>query len=171
MNGEIYQAILKAALPLGLFSFLMFWLSLKSSKLRERQDSSAFEAAVTGKQPAAPQKKVRLRNPLQKKWMKFGGGFYGLVGLWTFLLIEGREVYGFVTGYEGMDAVMETLRASSGAELAVAFFKNQLQNFITAVTWPVYWPDVLQSERIWLWAVAAYGGYWIGMKTARIRAR
>lgn len=170
MVGEIIEAVLKAALPLGVLSYFLFRWSLKAGRLEGVGDRKAFKAEMKAMKKSAKKKKAKSRNPVHNKWMKFGGGFYGLVGLWTFLVIEVKEVYDFATGYRGMDSLVETLSATSFVGLAVEFIVNSFQNFITAIVWPVYWPDVLDSERIWLWLIAGYGGYWLGMKAARIKA-
>ncbi len=170
MDGEIIEAVLKAALPLGVLSYFLFRWSLKAGRLEGAGDRKAFKAEMKAMKKSAKKKKAKSRNPVHNKWMKFGGGFYGLVGLWTFMVVEVKEVYDFATGYRGVDGLVETLSATSFVGLAVEFLVNSFQNFITAIVWPAYWPDVLDSERIWLWLITAYTGYWLGMKAARIKA-
>ena len=167
MALEIIEAVLKAALPLGVLSYFLFHWSLKAGRLEGISGQKAFKAEMKAMKKSAKKKKTRSGNPIHNKWMKFGGGFYGLVGMWTFLVIEALEVYDFATGYQGMDGLMNTLNTTSFTGLAVEFLVNSIKNFITAIVWPGYCPDVLDSERIWLWLIAAYAGYWIGMKIAR----
>jgi hypothetical protein len=169
MDGEIIEAVLKAALPLGVLSYFLFHWSLKAGRLEGAGGRKAFKAEMKAMKKSAKKKKARSRNPVHNKWMKFGGGFYGLVGIWTFLVVEVLEVYDFATGYRGMNGLVETLSTTSFISLAVDFFINSIMNFVTAIAWPAYWPDVLSSENIWIWLFAAYGGYWIGMKIARGR--
>lgn len=166
MVTEILEALLKAALPLGVFSFLMFRWSLKSGRLQGGKDHRALRVEMKALRKTTKSKKAKSRNPLHNKWMKFGGGFYGLVGLWTFLVIEALEIYDFVTGYEGMDSLAQTISATSFIGLAMEFLVNSFKNFITAIIWPGYWPNVLDSQRIWIWAIMAYVGYRIGLKLA-----
>ena len=167
MDGEIIEALLKASLPLGLLSFILYRWSYKTGRLDGSGDRKARKAEMKALRKGARKKNAKTKNPVHNKWMKFGGGFYGLVGMWTFLVVEVLEVYDFATGYEGMDGLVDTLSTLSVFGLLIEFFINSLKNFITAVAWPGYWPDVLQSGQIWVWLLAAYGGYWIGMKAAR----
>jgi len=164
MTIEIIEAFLKAALPLGALAYLMFRWSLKAGRLEGAADRKEFK---DGMKAMKKNRKAKSRNPLHNKWMKFGGGFYGLVGLWTFLVIEALEIYDFANGYEGVDGLVDTLSTSSFPGLAIDFFINSIKNFVQAIAWPGYWPDVLQSQNILIWLIAAYGGYWVGMKFAR----
>lgn len=168
MLPEIIEAFLKAALPLGLLSFLLFRWSLKAGRLEASSDSKGFRA---GMQAMKRNRKSKTRNPLHNKWMRFGGGFYGLVGLWTFLVIEAKEIYQFAQSYEGMDGMMDTFSNASIADLGIRFLINSMMNFVSAIAWPGYWSDIIRSQNIWVWVVAAYAGYWVGMKAARQQAK
>jgi len=84
-------------------------------------------------------------------------------------VIEALEIYDFANGYEGMDGLVNTLSTSSFPGLAIDFFINSIKNFVQAIAWPGYWPDVLRAGNILIWLIAAYSGYWVGMKIARSR--
>jgi len=81
MTMEIIEALLKAALPLGALSYLLFRWSLKAGRLEGADDRRAFKENM---KTLKKNRKAKSRNPLHNKWMKFGGGFYGLMGCGRF---------------------------------------------------------------------------------------
>lgn len=95
---------------------------------------------------------------LHSKWVEFGGGFYGVVAFYTYLLIELGEVKDFFAG-------LANLLNQSLVGLLVNFFIQSIMNFVIAITWPVYWLSRIHSEQ-WLWVIGAYGGYWLGARAA-----
>lgn len=96
----------------------------------------------------------------EARWMKFGGGFYGIGAMWTLIIVELRDLVAFVSAFEGFGGLLEDGIVS----LIVAFFINQLQNFITAITWFLYWGDGIG---IAIYLAVAYGGYYAGVQLAR----
>lgn len=170
MIAEIFEALFKAALPLGILSYFLFHWSLASGRLGDITGRKAFKNELKRmKREAKAAKKAGQKhpsgNPLHNKWLKFGGGFYGLVALWTFAVIEIQEVYQFFMDFTGLSGIVDKL----GLDLFISFFVNSLLNFIRAIAWPGYWPEVLDSSRILLWLIIAYAGYWAGMRAARWR--
>lgn len=95
---------------------------------------------------------------LHNKWMQFGGGFYGVVAFYTYVLIEIDEVWDFFVG-------LANLFNENLVRLVIQFFIQSFMNFIAAVTWPVYWLSRVHNDQ-WLWVIAAYAGYWLGAKAA-----
>jgi hypothetical protein len=95
---------------------------------------------------------------LHSKWMEFGGGFYGVVAFYTYVLIELDEVKDFFIG-------LFHLFDQGLISLLVNFFVQSIMNFIAAITWPVYWLSRIHTEQ-WLWVIGAYGGYWLGTRAA-----
>ncbi|MEE4173160.1 MAG: hypothetical protein V2I57_02805 [Xanthomonadales bacterium] len=101
-------------------------------------------------------------DPVLEKWFSFGGGFYGLVAFYTWIIIEWDEVWGFVSDLPG---IVFSFDIGALISLAINFFIESLMNFITAIAWPIYWLGVAGNP--WLWIGVAYGGYWLGIKAAQ----
>jgi hypothetical protein len=101
-------------------------------------------------------------DPVLEKWFSFGGGFYGLVALYTWLVIEWNEVWNFLTDLPG---IVFSFDLGSLISLVISFFIESLMNFITAIAWPMYWMSVAGNP--WIWIAVAYGGYWLGIKAAQ----
>ena len=55
--------------------------------------------------------------------------------------------------------------------IIVSMFVEALTNFITAMVWPVYWMDRIETNQVWIWFAVAYGGYWLGLKQAQAMVR
>jgi hypothetical protein len=96
---------------------------------------------------------------LMKHWSSFGGGFYGLAALWTFVIIEIRDAINFIFYFPGLDALFEDGLIS----LLVGVIVNQFTNAISALVWFNYWP----AESVLVWVIAAYLGYWTGLELAK----
>lgn len=100
----------------------------------------------------------RKFDPLHSKWMEFGGGFYGVVALFTYGLVELGEIRDFLLNFSDI--------FSGGLiSLIVQFFIESIKNFIIAIAWPAYWLRKIHGDQ-WLWIVSAYAGYWLGTRAA-----
>lgn len=178
MIGELFRALLMAAVPVGAFTYLLIWWGLRSGYFQHTTKLKLLEDEVSRQAKARSKKKKKDKtgepvqhepgpkfDPVHNKWLAFGGGFYGTVALMTFGVIEAGEIFGFFAD----------LRANLGrlAELSIGLlvevFIDQLKNFVSALAWPWYWMNEIRTGDIWLWFLAAYAGYWLGARAALIR--
>ena len=104
-------------------------------------------------------------NPVHNKWLAFGGGFYGVVGLLTYLVVELGEISDFITGFDGFLSFFSNISLG----LFIGLFIDSIVNFVVAIAWPAYWLSDINSDYIWMWFVAAYAGYWAGTRFALSR--
>lgn len=172
MLAEILKAIFMAGIPVGAAAFLMVWWALRSDYLERTTDMKAFEKSVKNlserrsgkKKNANGEKEATERpklNPVHNKWLAFGGGFYGLIATITFVIVEIGEVWEFLGN------LFDTLRrlVEFNFDMVISFLINSLMNFVVAIAWPAYWIPRVGGE-IWIWFLAAYGGYLLGVKAA-----
>jgi hypothetical protein len=159
---EIFEAIWKLALPVAAVSFVMVWWALKKGLLQETEQVKALTNEIKAMSRLKRGEKPDM-NPLHSKWMKFGGGFYGIVAIYTYGLVEWDELRTFVADFGGFGAFIRNLNIGVLVNIFIEGFKN----FITAISWPVYWMAEFGAERIWIWGGMAYAGYWLGMKIAQ----
>ena len=103
-----------------------------------------------------------VQNAIHNKWLSFGGGFYGVVGLPTYVVVELGGIREFIPQFDGFLSLISDITL----ELFIGFFINSLMNFVVAIAWPVYWMRDIRSDYIWVWFVAAYAGYWAGTRFA-----
>ena len=159
---DFLPALLKAGVPLFLLAFALVswglhrgWLS--GDSFEELQGS--MEAL--GK--AQKNKKSRQQmDPALGKWYRFGGGFYGLVALYTWILIEWEDISNFLTG---LAQVAFNMDPGALIALVIELLVESLVNFVLAIAWPAYW--LAESSSSWITLLMAYGGYWLGVQAAQ----
>lgn len=184
---EILRAIAVAGLPVGLATYALVWWSLRQgyidpaitvkeveqrfkriSKERSaaRKDRKRRRSDRDAERSPTPQALAALgqpgMNPVHAKWLKFGGGFYGVVGLLTYAVVELKELRDFFMGFESLS----TLFAQFGLDMLIGLLIEAVRNFVVAIAWPVYWLSEIRSNYIWAWIIVAYGAYWAGAKLA-----
>ena len=94
---------------------------------------------------------------LANKWLSFGGGFYGLVAVLTYIIVEAQEIFDLFSMPESGSEIFSGISIG----MLVNFFIDSLMNFVTAISWPVYWMNTGNAP-FWKWFLAAYGGYITG---------
>ncbi|NRB71651.1 MAG: hypothetical protein HRU51_07030 [Xanthomonadales bacterium] len=162
LTESLASALLIGALPVFFLTFVIVQWSLKRGlftgdsdaqlqtdidQLRKRQKDGEDEAKD------APQ-----LNPAERQWLQFGGRFYGMVALYTWLREEWFEVVDL------LQSLGDLLRLD--LSVLIDFFIDSLMNFVTAIAWPAYWLARVQEHQ-WLWVLLAYGAYLAGMRAAR----
>jgi hypothetical protein len=168
MIQEFFIASFKVGFPVALASYGLVWWALRNDRLentvslknikKDLQRISKEKSKNGGKQKL-PAYKAEL---VHRKWLAFGGGFYGVVGLLTYAMVELGEIRDFVTQFDGLTGLIRQI----SADLIIRLLFDALKNFIVAIAWPVYWLSEIRSDRIWIWFVVAYGGYWLGARYA-----
>ncbi len=156
--------LLLAFLGTGTVSYLMFYFLLK-------QDNKNSIAVIEGKDKEGmkrlksdlKQQSWTIQNVLMSKWMSFGGGFYGVMAVLTYVIVEFFEVVDFLTSESSL---IETIKALSVGDF-VDLFINSIMNFVTAITWPVYWMRSVEGYATWIWFVVVYFGYSCGQYFAK----
>jgi len=184
MLREIFRALLLAGIPVAVTSYLLIWWALKNqylqgasnlkdvqvhfkgvSKARSRQKKDEKKRRKEGGnaiEMESGQQESHKMNPVHNKWLSFGGGFYGVVGLLTYAVVELGEIRDFITQFDGLSSLISGITL----QLFIGFFINSIMNFIVAIAWPVYWLSDISSDYIWMWFIAAYAGYWAGTRFA-----
>lgn len=160
MISEIFIALIKVGLPVGLTSYGLVWWALKKNYISEVASVKSFELAVKKRKKDKSLKKDG--DPFHRKWLAFGGGFYGVVGLLTYAVVEIAEIRDFIFQIGGFIEMIKNFSFNMVINLLV----GAIMNFVAAIAWPAYWMSEIQSERIWIWFLVAYGGYWAGTRLA-----
>ena len=91
---NLFDVLWKLAIPVGGLSFGMVWWALKKGVLSETGGVRALskEIDAMGKRHKDKEQDSPKVNPVHGKWLKFGGGFYGTVALYTYGLIEYADI-------------------------------------------------------------------------------
>ena len=181
MIREFFRALFQAGIPVAITSFLLVWWAIKNNYLNTASGLKEFENEIKrlSKTKSNNKKNKKKRkddssleeihrmNPVHNKWLKFGGGYYGVVGLLTYAVVELGEIRDFITQFGGLSSLISDITP----ELFIGLFINSIKNFIVAIAWPVYWLSDIRSDHIWIWFVVAYLGYWAGSRYALYRTR
>ncbi len=167
---DIFWAVCMVGVPVAAFTLVIVWWSLEKGYLSELIDTKALGLeikAMSGKRKGKTRKEkkqaVKNLHPVQRKWAKFGGGFYGIVGFFTYLVIEFLEIIGMIRNMGGFFEFIKQF----GFDVIVQLLISALTNFISALVWPLYWLQRIDAYQPWVWFVVAYGGYWVGLKLAQ----
>jgi hypothetical protein len=164
---EFFVAAFKAGLPIGLVSYLLVWWALKNDYLEAVESASEVGKAIKRQSKKKKGEERKPADPLHNKWLAFGGGFYGVVGLLTYAVVELGEVRDFFASFNGFADLLN--RISFG--MLIGLFIEGIKNFVVAIAWPVYWLSDIRSDYIWIWFVVAYLGYWAGTRLAFTASR
>jgi hypothetical protein len=163
---EVFWAVLMVGLPIGVFTLLLVWWSLHGGHFQESSDSRALQREIKtlfknnkkkGKEAG------NIQHPLQKKWAKFGGGFYGIVAFFTYIVIEVTEITTMIVNFGGFFDFLRQLNFN----LIINILVEAITNFVAAMVWPVYWMKRIDTDHVWIWFMVAYGGYWLGLRLAQ----
>ena len=145
-----FLLMFQLGIPVTLLTWYLFSRLYDRGHLDDQEDS---EAAFKALKARNKEEKLEDNNLVQQRWMKFGGGFYGLTALWTLVVIEISDFVQFVVGFPGFAALF-----SDGViSFIISFFVNQLMNLIAAFIWFTYWSEVIVTVAV------SYGGYLLGM--------
>lgn len=166
---EVLWALLMAGVPIAVFTLALVWWALQGGHFQESLDPRALEREMQamGKKNKKNKKQeaenLDSQHPLKKKWGKFGGGFYGIVAFFTYIVVEVLDITTTIMNFGGFIDFLKQLEIS----VIVGIFVEALTNFISAMIWPVYWMDRIDTDQTWVWFVVAYGGYWLGLRMAQ----
>jgi len=155
MYIDLIKAIFYAGLPVGIFTFLMVYYAYHKGYL-----TSDINIRDVFKDKKNPDKRLSKANKksllfLHSKWVTFGGGFYGLVALLTFIYIELEQTFQFLIHVTGLQSFLNLLSLSAIISIIIDSFMNMLR----ALLWFGYWPDVFDMKNIAIWFITAYIGY------------
>ena len=167
---EVFWALLMAALPIGIFTLALVGWALQNGHFKESTDTGALQREIKAMSRSKKKKNKDGKkaestplHPLQKKWAKFGGGFYGIVAFFTYIVVEVLEVFSMIMNFGGFIEFIKQLDLN----VIIHMFVQALMNFITAIAWPAYWMKHIETHDVWIWFVMAYAGYWAGLKLAQ----
>ena len=165
--SEVFWALLMVGVPIAAFTLALVWWALQGGHFQEVLDTRALQReikAMSKKNKKNPGKDSDTRHPVQKKWAKFGGGFYGIVAFFTYIVVEVIEITTMITNYGGFVDFLRQLDIG----VIISVLIEAITNFITAMIWPIYWMDRIDTDQTWIWFVIAYAGYLAGLKLAQL---
>ncbi len=161
MLSGFLRATLELGLPVAALSWLLFYRLYSRGVLARDADHKSIKATVKSIRKEEKESKEAPDSLVHSKWMKFGGGFYGVAAVWTLLYIEASGIVGAILH---PSVVLDTFHKGSGDFIA-QMISGQVTTLVDAVTWFLWWPGRGHSPVAWF--VVAYGGYIVGLNLAR----
>lgn len=164
---ELLRVVFFAAVPVCIISYLLISGAKRKQRLATFYTKKDLDAAhkqmlsdykKNKKQANSEHKKQLVLN----KWMYFGGGFYGLMALSTYAVIEVKEVYAYCIKL--FDLNWSQVFSSFSISMLVDLLVNAILNIVDAFLWFIYWPKHVHMMNGWYWLLAAYLGYLLGAK-------
>ena len=132
--------------------------------MTEDIDSPAAESREPGpaEAPDMPEPHGRLSRWLNAAIDDRGGGYYGILALITFLILEVRMLWA-----EWLDAdSLESFLTQLGFEALLGFSAESVIHAVWASIWPFYWYTHLGVNAVWLaliaWLVYRAGAVMLG---------
>lgn len=157
---EVLEAIFKLGLPVLVMSWLLIHRQYQTGEIAADADRQTVKSSLKKIRKAWRKDKKNRYNLIENKWMRFGGGFYGVTALVTFILIELGEVVEFVLNISSVASLLQDGLIS----FLVGMLVNQFQNFIAAIIWFAYWAD--DDRSILIWIAVPYASYLLGFNLA-----
>lgn len=165
MLSELPRAILEIGLPVAVLSWLLFYRLYSRGELARDADRKAIGASLKSIRKAQKESRATSDSLLHAKWMKFGGGFYGVAAAWTLIYIEASGVVGVIAH---PSTVPDMFRNGIGGFIAQQI-SGQVSTFVDAATWFNWWPGRGHDPIVWFGV--AYVAYIAGLELARFETR
>jgi hypothetical protein len=158
---EILYAVVEMGLPVAALSWLLFYRLYSRGELARDADHKTIDASLKAMRKAEKEYKQKSDSMLHAKWMKFGGGFYGVAAAWTLIYIEVSGIVGVILH----PSVIEQTFEKGLGDLFGNWISGQVTTFVDAVTWFSWWPG--KGHGVMVWFITAYVAYIAGLNLAR----
>jgi len=168
---EFFWALFMVGVPIGVFTTALVWWALRGGHFKEVLDSDALKNEIKTmgwsnkkRKKKGLEKETGKSHPLKKKWARFGGGFYGIVAFFTYIVIEVLDIISVISDFGGFIGFLRQLNLN----VIISMLVEALTNFISAMVWPFYWLSRIDTGYAWVWFGMSYAGYWAGLKLAQL---
>lgn len=168
---ELFWALFMVGIPVGVFTLALVWWALKGGHFKETLDTDALKHELKTmawsdkkRKKKGLEKGTGKKHPLQKRWAKFGGGFYGIVAFFTYIVVEVLDIISVIADFGGFIDFLKQLNLN----VLINLLAQAIMNFVSAMIWPFYWLQRIETDYAWVWFVMAYAGYWAGLKLAQL---
>ena len=161
MLSELLHAVVEMGLPVAALSWLLFYRLYSRGVLARDADHKSIDARLKTIRKEEKDSDETSDSVLHAKWMKFGGGFYGVAAAWTLIYIEASGVVGVILH----PSVVPEMFHKGIVNLITQQISSQITTLIDAAIWFTWWPDKGHGPLVWF--AVAYVGYIAGLNLAR----
>lgn len=182
--SSLIGAFFTVGIPVAVTAYLLIGWLIHSGRLQSFSSRKELDEHIRGIKREKKELKKELKKKKEKrekesdvafrKWLQFGGGFYGTAALYTFVVNEIIDIFRFVgkilnfPNWEIDWAIGSIISFLISA--FVDFLINSLQNFLSAILWFMEWGPEDDGLRIGMNFVMAYIGYGVGSRFANDHA-
>ena len=159
--SELLRATLELGVPVAALSWLLFYRLYSRGVLARDADHKAIGASLKAIRKEAKESRETPDSLVHAKWMKFGGGFYGVAAAWTLIYIEASGIVGVILH---PSVVLDTFHKGL-ADFIAQKISGQVTTLVDAAIWFSWWPD--RGHNPAMWFVVAYVAYIAGLNLAR----
>lgn len=151
MLFDIIKAIVIAGIPIAVISY--YFIIWTTSRIEiKAKNAKQLKLELKGTKVDKTPEDNMVQHMLHKKWLRFGGGFYGVLTFITYIHIEVYQLVQFVANFPGFQPFVDSL----GFSTIIWFFIEALTNLITAFMWPIYWFRFLPIDSFWIWFIVVF---------------
>jgi hypothetical protein len=162
MPPDLLNAILIVGLPVMAITFVLFAWAYYTGKVIPADDVlEDTEQQIDEMMDDLPEHK-KSGNFIMDKWFEFGGGYFGLMMLITFLHLEFMEILDLGSQLAGIDSVSSLV--NSLIQISIQLMIESFMNFINAFMWWNHWSrelPIAEGSGV-LWLGVSYVGYVFG---------
>lgn len=182
--SSLVGAFFTVGIPVAFTAYLLIGWLIHNGRLQAFSSRKELDEHIRGIKREKKEQKKELRKKKEKrtkesdvafrKWLQFGGGFYGTAALYTFVVNEIIDIFRFVgkilnfAAWEidwAFGSIINFL-----VKAFVEFLINSLQNFLSAILWFMEWGADDDGLRIGMNFLMAYIGYGVGSRFANDHA-
>lgn len=146
---EIFKAIMYAGFPIAIISYYLIIFTSQKTHLVATNASQYKKEIKTIE--SDDDETGFFEKLLRKKLIKFGGGFYGIMTLITYIHVEVYQFIDFIKNFESFSAFIDKI----GFSMILNFFIEAIMNLITALLWPLYWFKYMPIGSFLVWIIVA----------------
>jgi hypothetical protein len=159
--SDFLIAVVELGLPIAALSWLLFNRLYSRGDLARDADRKAIRAGLKQIKSETKKSQAPADSILHAKWMRFGGGFYGVAALWTLIVIETGGLAAFVAHPSSLEAMFKDGVIGFLVNLVV----NQFTGFLQALLWFNWWSA--RGHNSVTWIAVAWFAYLGGLNLAR----
>lgn len=157
----LLRVTFELGLPVAALSWLLFYRLYSRGELARDASHKVIRTDLKQIRQATKKSETPPDSVLHAKWMRFGGGFYGVTALWTLVVIE---TSGILTAIADPSSIEDLFRHGL-VGFIVSLIVGQFTTFLQAILWFDWWPG--HGGQTVVWIAGAYVGYLAGLNLAR----
>lgn len=162
MITDIFTSCIESGPGIAVMAYLVFGYAFFNEVIADVSDKKARKASLDALKKDR-KKKGRRKNFVLDRWMRFGGGFYGIAALYTYVIIEIQEVGAFIIRMLDPDNWTFDITI----DLLIQLIINSVVNFIQALLWFSIWFPGKGPVGIVAWLLCGYLAYVIAGRVAQ----